>query len=115
MGGAILRITTGVQHRLLVMQPFDVSIRDETIKLGQFIKLANLVETGGQAKDAIADSQVTVNGVVDTRRGKTLREGDVVGFGGQSARVVRATAEELDYFDEATAVDDFDPEKWRNM
>ena len=62
MGGAILRITTGVQHRLLVMQPFDVSIRDETIKLGQFIKLANLVETGGQAKDAIADSQVTVNG-----------------------------------------------------
>ena len=91
------------------MQPFDVSIRDETIKLGQFIKLANLVETGGQAKDAIADSQVTVN------RGKTLREGDVVGFGGQSARVVRATAEELDYFDEATADDDFDPEKWRNM
>ena len=75
MGGAILRITTGVQHRLLVMQPFDVSIRDETIKLGQFIKLANLVETGGQAKDAIADGQVTVNGVVDTRRGKTLREG----------------------------------------
>ena len=115
MGGAILRITTGVQHRLLVMQPFDVSIRDETIKLGQFIKLANLVETGGQAKDAIADGQVTVNDVVDTRRGKTLREGDVVGFGGQSARVVRATAEELDYFDEATADDDFDPEKWRNM
>ena len=75
MGGAILRITTGVQHRLLVMQPFDVSIRDETIRLGQFIKLANLVETGGQAKDAIADSQVTVNGVVDTRRGKTLRGG----------------------------------------
>ena len=72
MGGAILRITTGVQHRLLVMQPFDVSIRDETIKLGQFIKLANLVETGGQAKDAIADSQVTVNGVVDTRRGVGL-------------------------------------------
>ena len=97
------------------MQPYDVVIRDESIKLGQFIKLANLVETGGQAKDVIADGQVTVNGVVDSRRGKTLRSGDVVGFQGRFARVSQASAEELDFFDESTADDDFDPEKWRNM
>ena len=53
----------------------NVAIRDHEIKLGQFIKLASLVDTGGAAKDAIANGLVTVNDVVDTRRGKTLREG----------------------------------------
>ena len=96
------------------MQAFDVTIRDQEIKLGQFIKLANLVETGGAAKEVIAEGQVTVNGTVDTRRGKTLRDGDVVCVGSQCARVV-AGVEDDDYFDEATADDDFDPEVWRNM
>ena len=92
----------------------NVAIRDHEIKLGQFIKLASLVDTGGAAKDAIANGLVTVNDVVDTRRGKTLREGDVVCVGGVCARVVTATADD-DFFDEATADDDFDPEVWRNM
>lgn len=52
---------------------YDVGIKDESIKLGQFIKLANLVETGGEAKEVITAGEVTVNGEVDTRRGKTLR------------------------------------------
>ena len=60
------------------MQPVTVTISSETIKLGQFIKLASLVETGGAAKEVIADGRVTVNGATDTRRGKTLRDGDVV-------------------------------------
>lgn len=86
---------------------FDVAIRDETIKLGQFVKLANLVETGGEAKELIAQGQVTVNGIVDTRRGKTLKDGDVVAVSGQTARVRANSLEE----DE----NDFDEEKWRNM
>lgn len=94
------------------MNPYEVAIRDETIKLGQFIKLANLVETGGIAKEVIANGEVTVNGEVDTRRGRTLRVGDVVCLAGQCAKVAE---DEDDYFDEATANDDFDPEKWRNM
>ncbi|MDO4909401.1 MAG: RNA-binding S4 domain-containing protein [Corynebacterium sp.] len=94
------------------MSSVDITIRDETIKLGQFIKLANLVETGGEAKQAIAEGRVLVNGEVDTRRGRTLREGDTVQVGPNSATV--RTGEE-DYFDEATANDDFDPEKWRNV
>ncbi|MEJ5998089.1 RNA-binding S4 domain-containing protein [Corynebacterium sp. H130] len=94
---------------------YDVGIKDESIKLGQFIKLANLVETGGEAKEVIAAGQVTVNGEVDTRRGKTLRHGDVVCIGESCARVTAADEDEDDYFDEATANDDFDYEKWRNM
>lgn len=96
------------------MQPTDVTIRDQEIKLGQFIKLASLVETGGAAKEVIAAGDVTVNGEVDTRRGKKLRDGDVVCVGNLCARVVNSTDDD-DYFDEATADDDFDPEVWRNM
>ncbi|MBP2331305.1 MULTISPECIES: RNA-binding S4 domain-containing protein [Corynebacterium] len=97
------------------MEPFDVAIRDESIRLGQFLKLANLVETGGLAKEVIAEGQVQVNGDVDIRRGRQLRAGDVVTVAGVSARVARAEDVDDDYFDEATADDDFDPEKWRNV
>lgn len=97
------------------MHAHDVTIRDESIKLGQFIKLASLVATGGEAKELVSEGQVSVNGEVDTRRGRTLRHGDVVCIGEACARVTSAAEDEGDYFDEATADDDFDPEKWRNL
>ncbi|MDO5730446.1 RNA-binding S4 domain-containing protein [Corynebacterium sphenisci] len=98
------------------MEPIDVAIRDETIRLGQFLKLAGLVDTGGLAKSLIAEGAVTVNGEPDRRRGRVLRAGDVVGLAGAAARVAGPAAEgEDDYFDEATADDGFDPEKWRNL
>ncbi|HZK31583.1 MAG TPA: RNA-binding S4 domain-containing protein [Corynebacterium sp.] len=93
--------------------PIQVSISDDSIKLGQFIKLASLVDSGGQAKEAILGGEVTVNGETETRRGRTLRDGDVVCRGGACAQVVTDAVEE--FFDEATADDDFDPEKWRNL
>ena len=65
----------------------DVPIRDESIRLGQFLKLANLVESGADAKPVIADGQVRVNGEVETRRGRQLVLGDVVELAGQAARV----------------------------
>ena len=49
-----------------------------SIKLGQFLKLAGLVEDGAQARIAIQSGDVTVNGVVETRRGHHLAGGDVV-------------------------------------
>jgi len=64
-----------------------VAIRDESIRLGQFLKLANLVESGAEARSLIADGAVLVNGEVDTRRGRQLVKGDVVSLAGQSARV----------------------------
>jgi len=52
--------------------------QEETIKLDQFIKLAGVVRTGGEAKRLIQSGLVLVNGQVETRRGRKLREGDVV-------------------------------------
>ena len=68
-------------------EPMDVPIRDESIRLGQFLKLASLVETGSEAKPLIAGGVVRVNGEVETRRGRQPVKGDVVTVAGQSARV----------------------------
>jgi ribosome-associated protein len=76
-----------------VSTPVDVPIRDESIRLGQFLKLANLVETGAEAKPLVADGQVVVNGEVETRRGRQLVVGDVVAVGGMAARVADGDAE----------------------
>jgi ribosome-associated protein len=65
----------------------DVPIRDASIRLGQFLQLANLIDTGSDAKMAIADGQVSVNHEVETRRGRQLHHGDTVEFGGRTARV----------------------------
>ncbi|GAB2884074.1 RNA-binding S4 domain-containing protein [Nocardioides pacificus] len=67
--------------------PVDVPIRDESIRLGQFLKLANLIDSGADVKPLMADGAVEVNGEVETRRGRQLAKGDVVTLGGQSARV----------------------------
>lgn len=50
------------------------------IKLDQFLKMMNLVQSGGQAKLLIQDGQVGVNGEIETRRGKKLVTGDQVYF-----------------------------------
>lgn len=74
-------------------EPFDVAIRDESIRLGQFLKLANLIESGAEAKGIIADGLVSVNGDVDIRRGRQLQHGDVVSVqGGPAARVSKEEA-----------------------
>jgi ribosome-associated protein len=65
----------------------EVPIRDETIRLGQFLKLAGLIDSGADAKAVIADGLVIVNDSVELRRGRQLRSGDTVEFGGRRARV----------------------------
>jgi ribosome-associated protein len=65
----------------------DVPIRDESIRLGQFLKLADLVDTGADAKGVLAEGLVRVNGDVETRRGRKLARGDVVEHAGRSVRV----------------------------
>ena len=64
-----------------------IKLKDEFIKLGQALKAAGLVETGAEAKDAIQDGLVKVNGEVDTRRGKKLYNGDVVEFDGEEIKI----------------------------
>jgi len=65
----------------------DVPIRDQSIRLGQFLKLANLIDSGSDAKELMIQGAVTVNGEVETRRGRQLVPGDVVGLGGTQSRV----------------------------
>jgi ribosome-associated protein len=65
----------------------DVPIGGEMIRLGQFLKMADLIDTGGEGKVLIASGDVTVNGEVDTRRGRQLHPGDVVQVLGRTARV----------------------------
>lgn len=66
----------------------DVEIGGDMIRLGQFLKLADLIDTGGEGKVLIASGDVSVNGEVDTRRGRQLHPGDVVEVLGRKARVV---------------------------
>ena len=65
-----------------------IAVRDEVIRLGQFLKLAGVVETGGEAKLRIQEGEAKVNGEVDTRRGRQLVPGDLVEFAGEVLEVV---------------------------
>ncbi|OZB86152.1 MAG: RNA-binding protein [Microbacterium sp. 14-71-5] len=65
----------------------DVSIGGEGIRLGQFLKFAGLLDSGGDAKEAIIDGYVRVNGEVDRRRGRQLVDGDHVTYEGRTVRV----------------------------
>lgn len=60
------------------MQREILEINTEFIKLDSFLKFAGLVETGGIAKEIIAEERIKVNGEICTMRGKKLRDGDVV-------------------------------------
>ena len=64
-----------------------ISITGDFIKLDALMKYASLVGSGGEAKMAIGDGLVSVNGEVCTQRGKKIRPGDVVRFGGQELTV----------------------------
>jgi ribosome-associated protein len=61
-----------------------VAIRAEPIELAQFLKFAGVTDSGGQAKQAITDGDVLVNGAVETRKGKKLVAGDKVTFAGET-------------------------------
>ena len=60
-----------------------IEITTDFIKLSRFMKFADLVYTGGDAKGFIQDGSVMVNGEVCTQRGKKLHDGDVVSFNGE--------------------------------
>ncbi len=67
----------------------NISITTEYIKLDQFLKLANLVSSGGEARFFIEEQEILVNGESEKRRGKKLREGDRVHVNGHSFMIVR--------------------------
>jgi ribosome-associated protein len=73
-----------------VSTPLDVPIRDESIRLGQLLKLAGVVDDGAMAREVIERGLVTVNDEIDTRRGRQVRPGDVVTY---ETETIHVTAE----------------------
>lgn len=71
------------------MQELKLREEDEYITLGQLLKAAGLASSGVEAKELIRDGLVSVNGERDDRRGRKLRDGDIVAFGGTKVKVVR--------------------------
>jgi S4 domain protein YaaA len=62
-----------------------IEISGDYITLGQLLKLAGVVSTGGEVKDILAEATITVNGEPDNRRGRKVRPGDVVQVEGYDA------------------------------
>ena len=71
------------------MEEIQIREGEEFIRLGQALKKAGLVGSGVDAKMVILDGEVTVNGEVEQRRGKKLRDGDVFSFDGETFKVVK--------------------------
>ena len=67
----------------LMNETDDGMMEEETIELDQFLKLAEVCQSGGQAKHLIQSGAVLVNGTIETRRGKKLRPGDSVSVDGE--------------------------------
>ena len=65
----------------------DITIRDDMIRLGQLLKLANLVEDGVEAAELIKNGLVKVNGEIDERRGRQLHDGDTVTVNNRTVRI----------------------------
>lgn len=66
-----------------------IDITTEFIRLDSALKLAGLVESGGQAKFVIQNGEVTLNNEICTQRGKKVRSGDIIAFDGQTVEVSR--------------------------
>lgn len=64
-----------------------IKLREDYIKLGQALKAAGLAESGVDAKAAVQDGLVKVNGQVETQRGKKLVAGDLVEYDGQQIKI----------------------------
>ena len=67
--------------------PRDVQIRDGTIRLGQLLKLAGVIDGGSEIKALLAAEEVLVNGEPEARRGRQLHLGDTVKVAGHELRV----------------------------
>lgn len=70
----------------------EIPIREETIRLGQLLKLAGIVDSGSEVKALLAAEPASVNGERETRRGRKLRRGDSVRIGEHELLVAAAPA-----------------------
>lgn len=71
------------------METVDIREGEEFIKLGQALKKAGMVSSGVEAKMVIQDGEVSVDGEIDTRRGRKLFGGEVISYMGEEVKIVK--------------------------
>jgi len=73
----------------MIKKQTEITIYSEYITLGQFLKLADIIQTGGEAKSFLAQNKVVIDGEEDNRRGRKLRGGEIVEVLGQKFEITR--------------------------
>ena len=73
----------------MIKKTTEITINTEYITLGQFLKLADIIESGGEAKFFLAQNEVKIDGEIDNRRGRKLRGGEIVEILGQKYEIKR--------------------------
>lgn len=66
-----------------------IYLKDDFIKLGQALKLSGLAESGVDAKFAVQNGQVKVNGQTEVQRGKKLYDGDLIEYNGNQVKITK--------------------------
>ena len=73
----------------MIKKTTEILINTEYITLGQFLKLADIIQSGGEAKSFLAQNKVEIDGISDSRRGRKLRGGEVIEILGQKYEIKR--------------------------
>ena len=73
----------------MIKKTTEIIINTEYITLGQLLKLADIIQTGGEAKSFLAQNEVEIDGISDNRRGRKLRGGEVIEILGQKYEIKR--------------------------
>lgn len=73
----------------MIKKQTEITIYSEYITLGQFLKLADIIQTGGEAKSFLAQNKVVIDGEEDNRRGRKLRGGEIIEVLGQKYEITR--------------------------
>lgn len=71
----------------MIKKTTEITIKTEFITLGQFLKLADLIQSGGEAKMFLSQNNVVIDGEPDNRRGRKLRGGEIVEILGQKYEI----------------------------
>ena len=73
----------------MIKKTTEITINTEYITLGQFLKLADIIQSGGEAKSFLAQNEVEIDGISDNRRGRKLRGGEIIEILGQKYEIKR--------------------------
>ena len=73
----------------MIKKTTEITINTEYITLGQFLKLADIIQSGGEAKSFLAQNKVEIDGISDNRRGRKLRGGEIIEILGQKFVIKR--------------------------